>query len=96
MKHRPNGVAVPGDPAAFSNGDGILLYPGHMGPLSSLRLENYRDGLEDLQLLRNTNVSAANVLIQGFKPSGLPYSGLNASKNFSLLESVRRHLLSQS
>ncbi|MCX8052857.1 MAG: DUF4091 domain-containing protein [Armatimonadetes bacterium] len=33
------------------NGDGVLLYPGVKGPISSLRLENIRDGLEDTELL---------------------------------------------
>lgn len=49
---RYNPVAVPGNKDAFSNGDGIFIYPGIAGPLSSLRLENFRDGLEDLELLR--------------------------------------------
>ena len=31
---------------AFSNGDGILIWPGASGPLTSIRFENYRDGLE--------------------------------------------------
>ena len=35
-----------------ANGDGCLLYPASDGPLSSIRLENIRDGIEDLELLR--------------------------------------------
>lgn len=35
-----------------ANGDGCLLYPGPDSPLTSIRLENVRDGLEDLELLR--------------------------------------------
>ena len=31
------------------HGEGLLLYPGPEGPLSSLRLENVRDGLEDYE-----------------------------------------------
>ncbi|HUV04804.1 MAG TPA: glycoside hydrolase domain-containing protein [Armatimonadota bacterium] len=34
------------------NGDGELLYPGEKGPIGSIRLENFRDGLEDIELLR--------------------------------------------
>ena len=34
------------------NGDGVLLYPGADGPIGSIRLENIRDGLEDIELLR--------------------------------------------
>jgi len=31
------------------NGDGFLMYPGPHGPLSSIRLENIRDGIEVTQ-----------------------------------------------
>jgi hypothetical protein len=31
------------------HGEGLLLYPGAEGPLSSIRLENVRDGLEDCE-----------------------------------------------
>jgi len=34
------------------NGDGVLLYPGTDGPIGSIRLENIRDGIEDIELLR--------------------------------------------
>lgn len=34
------------------NGDGVLILPGEKGPLSTIRLENIRDGLEDIELLR--------------------------------------------
>jgi len=35
----------------YSNSDGNWIYPGQHGPLSSLRLEAYRQGLEDRALL---------------------------------------------
>lgn len=35
----------------WANGDGNLIYPGPDGPLSSIRLENIRDGLEDYEYL---------------------------------------------
>lgn len=35
----------------YTNGDGNWMYPGLYGPLSSLRLEAYRMGLEDRALL---------------------------------------------
>jgi hypothetical protein len=44
------------------HGEGLLLYPGPDGPLSSLRLENVRDGLEDFecyQLLRRMTEDVA-------------------------------------
>jgi hypothetical protein len=34
-----------------NNGDGVLIYPGANGPLSSLRLANIRDGIEDYEYL---------------------------------------------
>jgi len=42
-----------GDPTKreVANGDGILLYPGPDVPLSTIRLENIRDGLEDYDYL---------------------------------------------
>ena len=41
------------DPASFgtANGDGCLVYAGPEGPVSSIRLENIRDGIEDHLLL---------------------------------------------
>jgi len=36
----------------WANGDGNLIYPGPESPLSSIRLENIRDGLEDYEYLR--------------------------------------------
>ena len=39
-----------GGGVAFSNGDGILIWPGASGPLTSIRFENYRDGLEVCQV----------------------------------------------
>jgi len=36
---------------ATANGDGSLFYPGAEGPLASQRLHNYRDGMEDYNLL---------------------------------------------
>ncbi|MBI4579117.1 MAG: DUF4091 domain-containing protein, partial [Planctomycetes bacterium] len=35
----------------WANGDGNLIYPGPDGPLSSIRLANIRDGLEDYEYL---------------------------------------------
>jgi len=41
---------------AFSNGDGILIWPGATGPLTSIRFENYRDGLEVCQVQPHPSV----------------------------------------
>jgi ABC-type glycerol-3-phosphate transport system substrate-binding protein len=35
----------------FGNGEGVLVYPGKSGPISSIRLELLREGLEDLEYL---------------------------------------------
>ena len=42
------------NPASFgtANGDGCLIYAGEDGPVSSLRFENVRDGIEDFELLQ--------------------------------------------
>ncbi|MFB3890631.1 MAG: glycoside hydrolase domain-containing protein [Phycisphaerae bacterium] len=37
------------------NGDGYLVYPGPDGPLSSIRFEAFRDGLEDYEYLWTLN-----------------------------------------
>lgn len=34
------------------NGDGLLIYPGQDGPISSIRMENWLDGLEDYEYLK--------------------------------------------
>jgi hypothetical protein len=41
------------NPASYgtANGDGSLFYAGADGPISSIRLENVRDGIEDYELL---------------------------------------------
>ncbi|WJH32902.1 DUF4091 domain-containing protein [Paenibacillus sp. CC-CFT747] len=52
------------DPRTISdaNGDGSLFYPGQDGPLASQRIQNFRDGMEDynlLNMLRRSIESAA-------------------------------------
>ncbi|MBO0881157.1 MAG: DUF4091 domain-containing protein, partial [Mycobacterium sp.] len=48
-----DGVYSNWDPATFSTtaGDGSLFYPGRKGPLASIRLANFRDGMQDYNLL---------------------------------------------
>jgi len=36
----------------FANGDGYYVYPGEHGPINSQRLQQIRDGLEELELFR--------------------------------------------
>lgn len=49
-----DGILSKWNPATFygTAGDGSLYYPGADGPMSSLRLENVRDGLEDYNLMQ--------------------------------------------
>lgn len=48
-----DGVLSNWDPRTYPNadGDGSLYYPGPDGPLASQRLHNFRDGMEDYNLL---------------------------------------------
>ncbi len=96
---RFNGAAIPGQPNAFSNGDGILIYPGLSGPLASTRVERYRDGLEDLELLRSalrhsptTAKHATEIIrtvIKSFVPETSMLAGVNATDDPDVLENAR-------
>lgn len=44
-------ASCPNSKKKWANGDGNLIYPGPDRPLSSIRLENIRDGLEDYEYL---------------------------------------------
>lgn len=48
-----DGIFSAWDPITFGTtpGDGSLFYPGPDGPMASIRLENFRDGMEDYNLL---------------------------------------------
>ncbi len=48
------GPRTPWNPRSFQNfnGDGHLIYAGQSGPLSSVRLANIRDGIEDYEYLK--------------------------------------------
>ena len=43
------------DPASYktNNGAGDLFYAGEDGPITTIRLENVRDGIEDFELLHS-------------------------------------------
>ena len=43
------------------NGDGSLFYPGVKRPFSSIRLENFRDGLEEWELLKIAKARGINL-----------------------------------
>ena len=48
------------DPNSDGNadGEGLYFYPGADGPVSSIRFENLRDGLEDVELIRMAQAGA--------------------------------------
>ncbi|RKN84524.1 glycoside hydrolase domain-containing protein [Paenibacillus ginsengarvi] len=52
-KPMSDGILSNWDPRTYTNadGDGSLYYPGPNGPLASQRLQNFRDGMEDYNLL---------------------------------------------
>lgn len=57
------------DMSIFANGDGYFIYPGPDGPIATTRLHNFRDGFEDIELLRmldlNTTRQLAEPLVRG-------------------------------
>eukprot|EP00040_Diaphanoeca_grandis_P012619 m.63920 g.63920 ORF g.63920 m.63920 type:complete len:620 (+) comp23363_c0_seq1:186-2045(+) len=92
-----NGAADPHNKNAFSNGDGLLLYPGVTGPITSIRLENFRDGIEDYQMLQRLSEKARVSVIgsaiksrTGWPYSGGPIFGVNITVNSSQLDTLRR------
>ncbi len=42
-------ITTPTDEYKWLHGDGLLIYPGSSGPLSSIRMENIRRGLEEYE-----------------------------------------------
>jgi hypothetical protein len=59
----------------MSHGDGSLFYPGEEGPITSIRFENFRDGLEDYEYyhLLEKEVAAA-------KARGVPAAELSSAE----------------
>lgn len=54
-----DGILSSWDPRTYptTNGDGSLFYPGPEGPLASQRIHNFRDGMEDYNLLNKLETS---------------------------------------
>ena len=77
-------------PSEQVNGDGFLIYPGPHGPLSSIRLENIRDGIEDFELLQHCGAERCRDLILQAIRNGTDYS-----LDVKLLESLRRQVASR-
>ena len=73
----------------FANGDGYFMYPGVDGPVTTSRLTNIRDGLEDILLLRmnDQNKQFINQIVTGPTQYIL---------NPILLEKIRREAVTSS
>eukprot|EP01043_Picozoa_sp_COSAG02_P039435 COSAG02_NODE_3113_length_7338_cov_2.845559_3_plen_149_part_00 len=48
--------------SGFASGDGLYFYPGARAPISSIRWEALRDGLEDAELLLAAAAAGVDVL----------------------------------
>ncbi|MDF2815378.1 MAG: hypothetical protein K0Q81_1578, partial [Paenibacillus sp.] len=64
-----------------ANGDGSLFYPGQNGPLASQRIQNFRDGMEDYNLLN---------MLQTYmeRASGVSESVLSAAQSLLKADTV--------
>lgn len=76
-------------------GDGSLLYPGKKvgidGPVSSIRLEMIRDGLEDFDYFTIADTVLGQEVTQGFV-TRIAHTLTNFDRDPSKLESVRKEL----
>ena len=89
----PTGAArTAWNPASFgsTNGDGCLFYAGPDGPVTTARLENLRDGLEDFELLTLLGREEGRLLCEQVVRSPTDYS-----RNPEWFASVRQRLLEQ-
>eukprot|EP01045_Picozoa_sp_COSAG04_P020318 COSAG04_NODE_2068_length_4871_cov_2.073973_1_plen_1105_part_00 len=83
--------SYPGPEPGSLNGDGSLTAPGVDGPLSTIRLENIVDGIEDAALWAMLGVDASTGLSRGADLNQqLVVNGTHRNENPMLMESVRR------
>lgn len=73
------------DTSIFANGDGYFIYPGPDGPIPTVRLQNFRDGFEDIELLRMLHLNTTQQLVEP-----LVRSPTNFTLDPYLLEQTRR------
>ena len=79
-----------------------MIYPGKNGPLSSMRLEAFRDGLEDFSLLgglpkKEMRNVVDKALTFGSECGGRTFnSGVNVTVDATGLEALRRVVASVS
>ena len=90
LMRRVGGNKTNWNPASFNtnNGAGDLFYANANGPITTIRLENLRDGIEDVELLRQLNDDEAESLI-----AEVVRSRTDFTRNSEQFARVRRRLL---
>lgn len=87
----------------FANGDGYLVYPGKPygidGPVGTVRLQSFRDGMEDYEILYQIETCYQEILGAGYTGSEFElgmravfnslYSGVKANVGEKLVEKFR-------
>jgi hypothetical protein len=57
-----------------SHGEGSWIYPGADGPITSIRFENFRDGLEDFEYYRMLESAIADAAMADASPDALDHA----------------------
>ena len=86
------------NPASWrtANGDGCFMYSGPDGPISTIRFENLRDGIEDTELLFLLENQLGDQGVEGSKYCGKLIKSLTEYTDDDLkFASVRRQILSR-
>ncbi len=85
------------DPQSYrtANGDGCLIVAGPEGPLSTVRLENIRDGIEDHELLTMLAAQRGHDGFSRILCDKLITSMADYTRDSSHFEEVRRRLLEE-
>ena len=79
-----------------ANGDGCLIYAGEGGPVSSLRFENVRDGIEDYELLQMLSLRKGDAGAAGRRLCDrLIHSLTDFTGDLEEFMAVRRQLLAE-
>jgi hypothetical protein len=84
------------NPASWrtANGDGCFIYSGPDGPISTIRFENLRDGIEDTELLFQLEKALADQGAEALKYCGeLIQSLTDYTNDVAKFAAVRRQLL---
>ena len=88
VKH-PSPIASPTN--YLPAGDTHIIYPGEDGPLSSIRFEAHRQGIEDYELLEKLKLKNSNKHSKLLKKLFLDYT--NYSLSIKKYQRIRKKLL---